>query len=147
MATGLNPLQGALDNMKIIPFNRDKHTEILKRLLRDRCMDVSLTETMPKHGWIALEGDLPVVIGFLRRIECNYAMIDGLISNPIASSELRDSCIQRLSRKLIDVANRAKVKKIIAFTSDTHTFMRAVKSFGFREVNTKLIELTLPSRR
>lgn len=99
-------------------------------------------KTLPKIGFIAYIGEIPVAAGFLRRVEPCYAQIDTLVSNAFCGALLRNQGIKLVVDSLIEEAKRLKLKGIIAHTQDKGTILRA-ESLGFHIVPETIIALSL----
>lgn len=96
-------------------------------------------------GEMVFLGDEPIVAGFLRLIQGNYAFLDGLITNPDASPEIRDQAIDLLVTQLINVGKKMGFRKIIAFSSDANTLIRS-KKHGFIKQPDTVIALDLSQK-
>lgn len=112
--------------MQLINFSSQKHITFVTEWRKHRDMH-EIKEVLPEHGLIAFEGGHAIAVGFLRGVEGGYAMLDGYVTNPKISPELRDRALDRLTTKLIKIAKYAKVKKLLAFTLDNHTLSRALR--------------------
>jgi hypothetical protein len=99
-------------------------------------------KSLPKIGYIALLGGAPVAAGFLRRLEGNYAQLDGLTSNAYLGSIVRNRGITSVVSTLIDEAKRIGLDGIIATTNEESILKRAAE-LGFHEVPQKIIALKL----
>lgn len=69
----------------------------------------------------------PVAAIFLRYCEGNYALVDGLITDPAQPSHVRDKALDLLIKRIV---KRAKGRKVLAFTTDDGILER-VKKLGF----------------
>lgn len=107
-------------------------------------LDVNVIEykTLPKIGYIAYAGKMPIAAGFLRRVEPCFAQIDTLVSNAYCGSILRNEAIEKVVDSLLMEAKRLKLKGIIAHTQDKGTLLRA-EALGFRIVPQTIIALSL----
>lgn len=99
-------------------------------------------KTLPKLGFIAYSGEMPIAAGFLRRVEPCYAQIDTLVSNAYCGSIIRHEGIHKVVHNLIAEAKRLKLKGIIAHTGDVSTLKRA-EVLGFHIVPQTIIALSL----
>jgi hypothetical protein len=77
---------------------------------------------LPKMGFI-IPG---VCAGFVRQVEGNYGILDGLVSNPLVSAKTRHKAMDSLFTQLI----AKSPPKMIGTTIDKGTFSRAV-AHGF----------------
>ncbi len=80
---------------------------------------------LPQHGLIAFEAGIPIAAGFLRCVEGQMAMLDSYITDPLADAALRDIALGRLTAKLIKLAKANNINKLMAFSVDKNTLLRA----------------------
>lgn len=99
-------------------------------------------DTLPKTGYIAMVGDMPIAAGFLRRVEPHFAQIDTLVTNAYAGSILRNKGIELIVDELISDANRLNLKGILALTANEGILLRAEK-LGFHIVPQTVIAKVL----
>ena len=106
-------------------------------------MDVPQMLEIPNVGFIVNHNDLgPVALGFIRKCEGGFGMIDSMITNPTAPAAIRDAALDKLVSRLVASAKRRKLYKIFAFSEDEHTLERA-KRHGFNVVSQTMIALTV----
>ncbi len=80
--------------------------------------DVNM-KTIPKLGYIAIKGNMPIAAGFMRKTEGNMVGIfDGMVSNPYCSKQLRHEGFTTIFNNLVQDAKDLKLLGLIAFTSD-----------------------------
>jgi hypothetical protein len=115
--------------------------EMLKSQNYEGISDITIS-SIPKIGYIALLGQQPIACGFLRRMEGNYAQLDGLTSNARFGSKIRHEGIKLVVEALIQEAKDLKLHGIIATTKDQGILDRA-KSIGFNVVPQTIISLKL----
>lgn len=129
--------------MIIKAFDVSQHMGIMCEWLKEhKCPLPSLLE-MPAIGFVAVEEDTAVAMGFLRRVEGGFAQLDGLVSNPSSPGEYRHWGIDAVVEKIIITAKQQELKALISFSSDKSTLARSIKH-GFVEASdTKLIVCTL----
>lgn len=113
--------------MLVIPYNQLSHSIHMEILLKSRDMDPSLVIDLPEYGLIAFEQGEVVAAGFIRRIEGPYAMLDSYITNAKVLSEVRDLALDRITDKLIKWTASHQITKVISFTADKNTIVRAEK--------------------
>lgn len=104
--------------------------------------DILAPDTLPKIGYIATEGSIPVAMGFLRLVEGGFAQIDTLVTNADLPPETRHQGLEPLIDQLIQTAKQKKLKGIISFTSDMGVIKRAVDT-GFKVTSQAVIVLPL----
>lgn len=105
-------------------------------------MRMDLIHEIPKVGFIALRDKEPVASAFLRRLEYNYGMIDGLITNPNSLPEYRHFAIDALIDKIKEKAIDLGIRRLIAFSVDKSTLARSSR-LGFVQLPDTLIALDL----
>lgn len=113
--------------MIVRPYVHERDMMLAVKALKSRDMDVRLSCDLPKHGLIALENDEVVAMGFIRRVEGDYAILDSYITNACMASELRDRALDVITRKLIKMAEANNIKKLIAFSQEPNIITRSMK--------------------
>ena len=99
-------------------------------------------EELPSVGLIAIDGDTPIAAGFLRYIEGNFALLDGLITNPTQLGSTRHAAIDAVVSGLISIAVRLGYTRLMANSVDESTLTRSLKH-GFKPLDHKVIVLDL----
>lgn len=98
---------------------------------------------LPERGVVAVdEHDKPIAVAFLRAVEGNFAMLDGLTTDPLASSIDRHNAIEAVVDTLIHMAKKYGYSKLVAYSVDDGTLKRA-KTHGFEAVPHSVITLDL----
>lgn len=134
-----------MDNdVSIMPFKFKHFKDLIDMLESQNYPDThNITyKTLPKVGFIAYSGKIPIAAGFLRRVEPCFAQIDTLVSNGYFGSIYRHEGIKKVVDSLIEDAKRLKLKGIIAHTQDKGTLVRA-EALGFHVVPQTIIALPL----
>jgi hypothetical protein len=131
-----------LDEMKILPFDQVKHIKHLYDWFKLRGMNLTLIDEIPMIGFIAFYKDLGIAAAFLRSVEPNYALLDGLITNPEALPYLRNEAIEGCVKVIIKKAKDLKLKQIMATSIDQGVLDRS-KSHGFIKIPDTMIVLAL----
>jgi hypothetical protein len=90
-------------------------------------------ETLPKIGYVAMEGAVPVAMGFLRMIEGGFAQIDTLVSNGDLPSEMRHEGLTKLVDRIIETAKEKQLLGLMCLTRDEGILNRA-ESLGFHRL-------------
>ena len=117
--------------MVIVTYDSNKHQSLLINLLDLRTLPYSVLDNLPVLGLIALEDNKPIALGFLRRVEGNYGMLDSYITNPLESKELRHEALDGITSKLIILAKDLKIEQLFNFTADKGILSRAERH-GFK---------------
>lgn len=97
---------------------------------------------LPKVGFIALKNDHAIGAIFLRHIEGNFGLIDGLITHPLESSSDRNLAISKVVDSVIDHAKNEGLTSMLAYSLDIGTLERS-KSYNFRKIDHTLMALDL----
>ena len=106
-------------------------------------MEVPDEINLPKIGFVMGSKDLgPIAIGFLRRCEGGVGMIDSMITNPGAPAAIRDEALDLLIIRLVASAKRRKIYKIMGYSQDENTLLRAQRH-GFNIVSQSLVALSV----
>lgn len=128
--------------MKVQRFVSEEHWQFIASWLRERgCSDDDGLD-LPEIGYISFSEDVPVAVAFLRRCEGRHGILEGLVSNPYASSLERHLGIDLAVREVILCARRLKLKEIIAYSKDDGTLERSL-NHGFLKLPHTLIGLNL----
>jgi hypothetical protein len=88
-------------------------------------------EAVPETGFVVVDDIIPVAIGFLRKVEGNMAMIDGVCTDPKAKAHVRHVALNLLTSRLIETAKAMKLIGLVAFVADPNTLERG-EFFGFK---------------
>lgn len=67
-----------------------------------------------------------------------FAMIDSICTNPLASSKARHAAYSSLISHITHLASSLGVRRLIGFSNDTGTLMRA-RSYGFTSPNLAIL--------
>lgn len=121
-----------MDDISLSPFKFKHQGKLLEMHASNEYEHLSALDysMLPKIGYIAYKGEMPIAAGFLRRLEPCFAHIDTLVSNKYCGKLLRHRGISLVVDALLQDAKRLKLKGIIAHSSDEGTISRA-KSLGF----------------
>jgi len=128
--------------MKIHNFHQSKDMKHIYDWFRLRELNLELIDDIPAIGVIAFTEHIPVAACFLRSVEPNFGMIDGLITNPEMPSDLRHKAIDGCVKAIIKKAKDFKMKQIMATTIDQGVLDRS-KSHGFIKIPDTMIVLAL----
>lgn len=97
---------------------------------------------IPELGLMAENSQGPIAAAFIRRCEGNVGMIDGLVTNPKASSLDRHQAIDLVVQRLLAIAKTLELTRVLAFSTDEGTLRRSEKH-GFRKTNYIVISQSL----
>lgn len=132
--------------MKLERYIEKWHKHLLAELIVARGIKESVLGEVPSYGVIALVEETPVCSGFLRNIENNMGMIDGLITNPKRSSAERHEALNLVVGNLIEAAKEFKMNILMAFTLDDSVKGRA-NAFNFEELPHTMIKLDISGEK
>lgn len=127
---------------KIVKFDSAEHGKHLADWLRSRDLSAEGSVNLPELGLILFDTGCPVVAGFLRKVEGNYAILDSLCTNPLVLPEIRDKSLDTLVKALIKLARKEGIKAITATSIDLNTLERSLKH-GFKKQPHTLITLVV----
>ncbi len=131
--------------MEIREFIYQEHKGLLEEWLKDRSHYIPGPEEYPAIGCIAYDKDLPVAVAFLRRVEGGFGMVDGLTSNPEASSEQRHLGLDLVIYHILSVGKASGIMHICSITQDENTLMRAIRH-GFVKFPHAVVMIDLNTR-
>lgn len=123
-------------------YNPFEHEKLVQEWIIQRDGDHKDAKDLPSVGFVSYDDELPVAIAFLRRSEGGYALLDGLVTNPNASSHQRHFGIDLAIQQIIDFARKGGIKKVLAYSVDEGTLKRSV-FHGFIKLPHTLIGLDL----
>lgn len=112
-----------MDNIEIIRFSYN-HIKLVQGWLQTHGKSDNVTK-IPQIGYVATSSDGPIAAGFLRDCDGVFGIIDGLVSNPKASSEARDQALDMITEKIIEQAKDMKLDGIVAWSNHKNTLLRA----------------------
>lgn len=93
---------------------------------------------VPNSAYVAVDGDYPVAVAFLRLVEGGYGIIDGLCTNPNSSSVFRNDAIDSLVSRIITECQCLGLRKLMAYSVDAGVLLRS-KKHGFSSLNHVMI--------
>lgn len=111
----------------VTEYDEDQDLHHINTWLRDRKHPEIDPYDIPEIGYVANFKNRPIACGFLRALEGEDAMFDGLASNPIATSEFRHIALDMVMNAIIDKAKSKGIGKILGFTVDVGTLERAIR--------------------
>lgn len=122
-------------------YDPKQHLKLLEGWLDARGMDHSFAGSRPAIGFVAINRGTPVGACFLRRVEPDIGMIDGLITNPFVAPEIRNEANDALTREIVELCKTKNlgIVKLIAWSNDEHTLVRASKYAARPMVTTMLM--------
>lgn len=132
--------------MNLERFFHKEWGEKLGCLMKVRNMDEKLVDEVPSYGVIATQCGKLVCAGFLRSVEGNFGMIDGLITDPSSSSAERHEAINLVVSSLIEAAKEFRMSVVMAFTIDD-TVMARSGLYKFESMPHKLMKLSLEGEK
>lgn len=98
---------------------------------------------LPSIGFTVSDGDFRIATCFLRRCEGNYGIVDGLCSNPEASSELRHHALDLAIRMTCEEARQREITNLVAWSVDGGTIARSCQRHGFKQAPHVLLTKSL----
>lgn len=111
-------------------FNIKDHFDIMLEWLVERDVYLPSIDEMPAIGFVVYHDHIMTAMGFIRMVEGGYGQLDGLVTNPKQSPEIRSVSIDLLVSRLIYEAKEMELKSLIAFSKDKNTLLRST-THGF----------------
>ncbi len=127
--------------MKLVRFTH-KHLPYVEEMLTLRDMDKAILKDLPQIGYICFHHEVPIAIGFLRRMEGPYAILDSYMTNPHLDADIRNTALDKITESLLYYAKKNNVIKVLAFSLDSNTIQRALRH-GFVQHSHVFTSLTL----
>jgi len=104
---------------------------VLNEWLRLRGHKAAEVYDLPAVGFLVSEGDFEIAACFLRRCEGGLGIVEGLTSNPTATSALRHQALDMAIQCVIEEAKSRDITKLLAWTVDAGTQVRSIARHGF----------------
>lgn len=99
--------------------------------LNKRDLPSLIDNEIPSLGYIVKNNEQSLSAAFIRVVEGGYAQYDGLVTNPEAKAEDRNSANNLLTAYLIKEAREFGFKALLAYSEDDNTITRA-RNHGFK---------------
>lgn len=129
--------------LQIEAFHPETHRQVLCDWFFEYQFNVSkLFEGLPKLGRLVFDEEGAIAAAFLRKMEGNYYLLDGLIADPKSSGKRRYRALDLAVEAVIREAKRKKCSRILAYSEDTGTLKRSLRH-GFYTLPDTLICLAL----
>lgn len=125
---------------KTYHFKYDMLTLLRWCMLRN--MSEHALTLLPEKGYLVYIDDIPRASVFLRLSEGGIGIIDGLMTDPSASSAIRKVAIGRAVELVLSKAKQLELKAIFAWTHDKSVLKRAAEN-GFNATKNTLISKIL----
>lgn len=116
--------------MEIKSYIEDRDYSYLADWLKQREMPKWEKYIIPTFGYVAFDGDERIAMGFLRRCEGRFTIVDSFITNPKISGEKRNEALNIVLAKILLTAKEFGSSSVLAFTTEDNIYQRA-KRFGF----------------
>lgn len=132
--------------MQLDDYDHEEHAKYLREWLLFYGRDLKVLEELPEIGTLVSgEKEGPIVAAFLRQVEGNYVMLDGLIANPKIRGRSRSHAIDLAVEGVLRRAKKRKFKYVIATTKDALVIERSFRH-GFQKLPHTVISLNLSGR-
>lgn len=115
--------------MRVVAFNLE-HLEWLQLWLRENGAYPPALTHLPEISAVAEIKGIPTAMGFIRKVEGGYGIVDGLASNPMQSAQDRDDALNAVLESLMDTAD-GQGMILMAWVKDKNTLMRSERH-GFK---------------
>lgn len=111
---------------------KSEDLDLINKWMLDRNQEAIKPADLPAIGIVIGYEGTSVAIGFIRIGE-GLSMLEDVVTNPDVDSRIRDEALNHLFEALLTLAKQLKSKRIIGWTVDAHTQVRALQ-FGFKPV-------------
>lgn len=128
--------------MTLREYDPGAHNAKLKRCFDSWGVDNSVLGSLPKLGFVCEDDTGVIAAAFLRMVEGNCALFDGLVTDRARGSLERNEAIEIVVQAVIRCAKELKLEKLIAYSVDAGTIERS-RSHGFIVLPHTLIALAL----
>jgi N-acetylglutamate synthase-like GNAT family acetyltransferase len=106
-------------------------------------MSASILDDLPEIGLVASEGKTLICCAFLRQIEGNLGLFDGLCSNPAVIGTIRHLALDFVVQEIINTARDFKMRAILGWSSDVGTITRSERHYFKKLDHNQMIILDL----
>ncbi len=130
--------------MILVEFDDELHAPLVRGWLKARNLSEDLIENPPVIGLVCFHNEVPIACGFLRQVEGNLGLFDGLCTNPKMTSEVRHHALDFLVSEIINIARSMEMRCIMAWSVDNGTLSRSERH-GFQRLKHQMISLNLNS--
>jgi N-acetylglutamate synthase-like GNAT family acetyltransferase len=130
--------------MVLVEFDEDLHSPFIRSWLQARNLTDDLMNNPPSIGLVCFHNEVPIACGFLRQVEGNFGLFDGLCTNPKMRSEIRHDAIDFLVSEIIQIARSMEMRCIFGWTVDNGTLARSERH-GFQRLKHEMIVLNFNS--
>lgn len=131
--------------MKTVVFTLEEHEQSLLVWAHERGSYIPSVSEIPGNGIVVLNNSSqPICLGFIRKVEGGYGLIDGYISDPSQPAIERNEALSLLTEELIKLAKQLGMSALLANTVDEHTLKRSLKH-GFSQLPHSLMVKDLKS--
>lgn len=120
--------------VNIVPYEADKHFELLKSWILKRDLPLTQLECLPAVGFVGYYENTPVGVGFLRNCEGVYGVLDGLLTDCEISGNVRSQVLDLITENILDFGSKMGMRAVIAWSTDKNTLLRATRH-GFEVTN------------
>lgn len=124
--------------MIITPYIHDDHQHHIYRILNSRGLPGKWAFDLPEFGLVALHEGNVVACGFIRKLEGHAGVVDGFLTDPKQSPDIRNRALDLLTNKLGKIATHYNVK-LMCFTIDQTIIDRAIKHGYIEHTDMKVL--------
>jgi hypothetical protein len=116
---------------------------LIKDWMSIRGLTAPAIEDVAEIGFVCFHDTTPVAAAFLRKMEGDWALFDGLVSNPTQTASIRDEALDCVMTAIMKLADETGIKGMLAYTADNFTLLRAEK-FGLTRLPHVLLQRDPP---
>ena len=125
------------DIMEVKPYTPDNH-KILASWWKAHDWDVLPQTYLPKTGFMAWQGEIPIAACFLYTTDSVFAMMEWAISNPTSYHEQRHEAMNMIVKAIMKHCKEHEIEAIYTMTNHP-SLVRSYKELGFIEADKEII--------
>lgn len=128
--------------MKLVEYTSE-FLPFLREWVDDHSVNPRVLEELPEIGFMVFDEGVPVNCCFLRKMEnCQYALVDGLMTNPTVRPEIRNLANDLVAMAIIDKAKKLGLRELHFISVDSNTISRGAR-LGFEVLPHQSMKLVL----
>ena len=128
--------------LEIRRYQHDKDFKILNDLRLKRNLEKTPEKEIPILGLVVTDKSTVVGMGFLRKCEGDYGILDSVITNPDCNSEQRHKALDMIFTEIIYLSKTINIYNLIGFSSDWGMIRRSY-NFGFKKSDHHVLSLSI----
>lgn len=131
-----------MPSVDIIPYDSITMSDEIKSWLTSRFLDPSMVDDYPEDTWVSIHGTKLIAAAALGKSNTPLAFLFGLVTNPVADSELRHLSIDALTKQILKTSRYLGFKQVLAWTKDSGVLKRSF-DHGFNPIHQIMMGIDL----